>query len=95
MRPSKGRNVRQEAWGTIQPCAFSLCDSFTKLICVPINNDGGEKIKTRHAIMLAFSCAVSYFALTSDPKRIRFMRVRAKRMALAKGVLPDSLGSSL
>ena len=52
--------MRQEAWGTIQPCAFSLCNGLTKLICVPIDNDGGQEIKARHAVMLPLGRAVSF-----------------------------------
>lgn len=70
MGPSEGRDVRQEAWGTIQPCAFSLCNGLTKLICAPIDNDGGQEIKARHAVMLPLGRAVSYFTLTPNPQRI-------------------------
>jgi hypothetical protein len=70
MGPSEGRDVRQEVWGTIQPCAFSLRNSFTKLICVPVNNDSGEKVKASHTIMLTFGSAIPDFTLPPDPQRI-------------------------
>lgn len=62
--------MRQEFRSTAQPLTFSLGNSLTNLICVPINDDGGEKVESRHSVMLTLGGSISDFTLTSDPQRI-------------------------
>ena len=50
--------------------ALSLPDGFAQAHGVPVNDDGGQEIEPRHAVVLAFAGAVADFALASDAQRV-------------------------
>jgi hypothetical protein len=60
--------MRQKLRRAILPRTFSLCDSLTKLVCVPINDDGSKEVQTGYSVMLPFRGSISYFALPPDPQ---------------------------
>ncbi len=41
-----------------------------ELFCVPVDDDGGEEVETRHAVMLTFRGAVADFALSPDTQGV-------------------------
>lgn len=67
---SKGWIVHKNRCRTIQICVLSLCNGLTKLICVPIYYDGGNKDKARHTIMLSLKYTIPDFPLRSDTQGV-------------------------
>ena len=58
----------QEFWRAIQTGPFPLGHRNAELFCVPIDDDGRQQIQPGDAEVLAFACAVSDLALTSNPQ---------------------------
>ena len=52
------------------PGAFSLPDGLAQAQGVPVDDDGGQEVEPRHAVVPAFAGAVADFALASDAKRV-------------------------
>ena len=70
MRPSEGRDVRQEIWRTIQPRVLPGDDSVAEVLRVPEDDDRREEVEARHSVVLTFGSAVADFALPSDAQRV-------------------------
>ena len=64
--PSEGRDVRQKVRRAIQFRPATSSHSFTKMLGVPIDDDGGEQVQPDHPEMLPLSCSISDFALAPD-----------------------------
>ncbi len=62
--------MRQEFRGTIQSGSFSLCACQSRVLRVPVDDDGGEEVQSGHAIMLRFGSAVADFALPTDAQSV-------------------------
>ncbi len=62
--------MRQKPMRTIETCAFSGRHGASKVVSIPIDNDCGEQIEVRHAVVLSLGSSVTDFALTSNAQSI-------------------------
>ena len=62
--------MRQKIGWAVQSLAFSGCDSLPEVFGVPLNYDGGEKVKACHAEVLALGSAIADFTLSTDTQGV-------------------------
>lgn len=62
--------MRQKIGRAVQACTATGRYSLTKVLGVPIDNDGGKQVEASHAIVLALGRAVADFALASDAQSV-------------------------
>ncbi len=54
MGPPEWRDMGQKLWRAVDACPFALRDGTTKVVCIPVDGDGGEKVETGPAFRLRF-----------------------------------------
>ncbi len=60
----------QELGPDRQARVLPLSDCFAEMGVNPVNDDGGEEVEPRHAVVLTLAGAVADFALASDPEHV-------------------------
>ena len=62
--------MRQQSWVAIQPGPLPRSDGLTEVLGVPVDDDGGEKIETGHAVVLTLGSAIPDFTLSPDAQGV-------------------------
>jgi len=70
MSPTEWRDVRQKIRRAIHSSVAASGDGFSKMLDVPVNDDGCEQVQPGHAEVLSFGCSVADFTLASDAQSI-------------------------
>jgi hypothetical protein len=70
MSPTEWRDVRQTIRKAIRSSVAASGDGFSKMLGVPVNDDGCEQFQPCHAKVLSFGCKVVEFALVSGTQSI-------------------------
>lgn len=62
--------MREQSGVAIQPGPLTRGDGLTEMLGVPVDDDGGEKIETGHAVVLALGGAIPDFTLAPDAQGV-------------------------
>ena len=63
--------MRQKIRCAVEACTATGRYSFTKVLGIPIDDDGGEQVQPCHPEMLPLGCPVANFALATSAQGIR------------------------
>ena len=62
--------MREKRVWAVLSCVQSGSDGETKLLGVPVNDDGGQQVQSSHAVVLPFGRTVADFALAPDAQGV-------------------------
>ena len=68
--------MRQKIGRAVEACTATGRYSLTKVLSVPIDDDGDEQVEASHAIVLALGRAIPNSALASDAQSVFQSMVR-------------------
>ena len=71
--------MRQEVWWAVEPGPAAGGDGVAEMLGIPVDDDGGEQVETRHTVMLPLGSTVADFTLPPDTQGVLEGVVRRSR----------------
>ena len=62
--------MRQEVWWAVEPGPAAGGDGVAEMLGIPVDDDGGEQVETRHTVMLPLGSTVADFTLPPDTQGV-------------------------